>query len=117
MLKKKMTTTLILGLLDFSKEFIIECGASKRGLGVVLMQEGCLLAYFSKALCDRNLSKSTYEKELMALALVVSTLEAIFTWQTFYGVLRSKKLETTMTTMNYNPRLAMLVSKDIGIPI
>ena len=71
MLKKKTTMTHVLGLLDFSKEFIIEYDTSRCGLGAILMQEGHLLAYFSKALCDMNLSKLAYEKELMALALVV----------------------------------------------
>ena len=71
MLKKKMTTAPVLGLLNFSKGFIIECDASGHGLSAVLMQEGCPLAYFSKGLCDRNLSKSAYEKELMALALAI----------------------------------------------
>ena len=35
------------------------------------MQDSCPIAYFSKALSERSLSKSAYEKELMALVLAV----------------------------------------------
>ncbi|GAU37757.1 hypothetical protein TSUD_102730 [Trifolium subterraneum] len=49
MLKEKLTTAPVLALPDFSKSFVIECDAS----GV------------------RNLAKSTYEKELMAVVLAI----------------------------------------------
>jgi hypothetical protein len=36
-----------------------------RGLGVVLMQEENPLLFTNKQLCDINLAKSIYEKEMM----------------------------------------------------
>ena len=46
-------------------------------LDVVLTQEGGPLAFTSEQLCDRNLGKSTYGKEMMVI------LHAVNTWQPY----------------------------------
>lgn len=72
-----MTTALVLGLPDLNDDFIIECDASGRGIGAVLMERRRPLVYFIKALSEGNLAKSTYEKELMALVLIAVHLGGI----------------------------------------
>lgn len=62
-----MTTPSVLALPKFSLPFEVECDAVGWGIGVVLMQQKQLIAYYIKAPSEGNLSKFVYEKELMAL--------------------------------------------------
>ncbi|WMV37233.1 hypothetical protein MTR67_030618 [Solanum verrucosum] len=66
-----MTSTPVLALPDYSKEFVVETDASHSGIGVVLMQEGRPIAYFSKVLANKYRGKSIYEIKYMALLNVV----------------------------------------------
>lgn len=66
-LKQAMSSTPVLVLPDYTKEFIVETDASLTGIGVVPMQGTRLIAYFSKVLAPKHRGKSIYEKEYMAL--------------------------------------------------
>jgi hypothetical protein len=70
-LKMAMCTTPVLALPDFKKTFDLEYDASGKRTGAVLMQEGPPLAFTNKQLSKRNLGKSIYEKEMLAILHVV----------------------------------------------
>ena len=70
-LKATVSYPLVLALLDFTKSFTMECDASGLGLRAVLMQDHKPIAYHSQALKGSKLSLSIYEKELLALVVVV----------------------------------------------
>lgn len=71
LLKKAMTTTLILALPDFSHPFMVECDASDKLLGAVLQKYHKPIAYFSREMHNKHKYKPTYEKELIGLVEVI----------------------------------------------
>jgi hypothetical protein len=60
--KTTISSTTVLALPYFEKQFSIEINACDRGVGVVLSQEGHHIAFFSKALSANNQKLSAYEK-------------------------------------------------------
>jgi hypothetical protein len=61
----------VLALPNFSKQFSIETDACGYGVGAVLLRDGHLLAFISKALGPNTQGLSTYEKEYLAILLAV----------------------------------------------
>ncbi|XP_070033018.1 uncharacterized protein [Nicotiana tomentosiformis] len=84
-LKTAMSSTPILALPDYSKEFIVETNVSHNGIGVVLMQEGRPIVYFSKVLTQKHKGKSIYKKECMALMNVVDKWRHYLQFKHFVG--------------------------------
>lgn len=70
-LKQALTTTLVLSLPNFSASFVGETDISGSDMGVVLMQHGHPIAFFSKQFCTKLLCSLTYIRELHAITTAV----------------------------------------------
>ncbi|GJX71583.1 putative reverse transcriptase domain-containing protein [Tanacetum coccineum] len=67
LLKQKLCSALILDLTEGSKDFIVYCDASIKGLGVVLMQREKVIAYASRQLKIHEKNYTTHDLELRAV--------------------------------------------------
>jgi hypothetical protein len=70
-LKNALVTTPVLALPKFSLPFTIETDASDKRIGAELQQQGHPIAFVSKALGIKAQGLSTYEKECLAILMVV----------------------------------------------
>jgi len=66
-MKKVMSTFLVLALPNFSHPFVLECDASREGIGVVLMQNRHPIAFERRNLRELERIYSIYDKDILAI--------------------------------------------------
>jgi hypothetical protein len=99
----------LLQLPDFNKVFELECDASGIGLGVVLLQEGKSVAYFSEKLSGASLNYSPYDMELYALVRTLHTWRHYIWHREFIIHSDHEALKHIRTQTNLNRRHAKWV--------
>jgi hypothetical protein len=107
-LKEAMTQALVLALPNFNCIFVVECDASGSRVGVVLSQDHPI-AFHSQALHGKNLSLSTYEKEMLALVLAVQKW-----WHYLLGRKFVVRIETKRAYSTYGPSGSSQMHNNIG---
>lgn len=118
-LKSIISSTPVLILPDFTKEFILETDASHSGIGVVLIQKNRPVAYFSKVLAPKHRGKSIYEKEYMALLIAIDKWRHYLQFKHF--VIRTDHhslkylMEQRVTSALQQKRLTKLLGLDYEI--
>jgi len=113
-LKMAMCTTPILSLPDFTMTFVLECDASGKGIGAILMQEGRPLAFTNKQLSERNLGKSIYEKEILAILHAVDLWRPYLLGQRFQIKTDHQSLENFLEQRISSPEQQKWVTKLFG---
>jgi hypothetical protein len=83
LLKQSLVEAPVLKLPDFSRKFVIDTDACDTRVGAVLQQDGHPIAYMSKPLSPKNRGLSTYEKECIAILMVVEQWRAYLQHQEF----------------------------------
>ena len=66
-LKEVMSSCPVLAMPDFTQPFVLECHASGKGIGAVLMQDHHPIAFESRKLKDYERLYSVYDKEMLAI--------------------------------------------------
>ena len=73
-IKQVITTLPVLTYFDKTKKHTIQCDASKKGLGAVLLQESKPVMYVSRALTETEQRYSNIERGLLAIVFVLERL-------------------------------------------
>lgn len=95
-LKKRLTSAPILTLPTGKDGFAIYADASGEGLGAVLMQEGCVVAYISRKLKSHEQNYPTHDLELAAVVF------ALKKWRHYlYGA--TEEVHTDHQSLKYFP--------------
>lgn len=74
-LKNAIVTALVLALLDFQQQFIVETYASSHGLGGSSQQGKHPMAFISRKLGTKRQRLSIYKKELLAIVFAIQKCE------------------------------------------
>ena len=73
-IKQVITTLPVLTYFDKTKKHTIQCDASKKGLGAVLLQESKPVMYVSRSLTETEQRYSNIERELLAIVFALERL-------------------------------------------
>nr|GEZ84778.1 hypothetical protein [Tanacetum cinerariifolium] len=99
LIKQKLCSAPILALPKGSKNFIVYCDASHKGLGAVLMQNEKVIAYASRQLKIHEKNYITHDLELGETLLIRNQVHRIYQPQEFTTYPGSKRVEHEATAL------------------
>jgi hypothetical protein len=104
LLKKLLTTSLVLAQPDTDKPFDVYCDASNTGLGGVLMQEGRVVSYTSRQLRRHKEHYPTHVLELEVVAMALRTWRHYLLGNVVHIYTNHKSLKYFFTQLDLNMR-------------
>ena len=120
-IKQVIMTLPVLTYFDKTKKHRIQCDASKKGLGAILLQESKPVMYVSRALTETEHRYSNIERELLAIAFALERLNhytfgRTITVQSDHQPLQSIRMKSIVPTSPRLQRLLLrLVHYDLNI--
>jgi hypothetical protein len=103
-LKRLLTSAPILRVPDMEKDFMVCMDASKQGLGVVLMQDGGVIAYVSRKLKKHEELYATHDLDLAAVMLALKLWRHYLVGRSFELKTDHKSLKHLFTQRDMNAR-------------
>ncbi|MDV3192835.1 MAG: ribonuclease H family protein, partial [Sweet potato little leaf phytoplasma] len=100
--KTRLTTALILTLLDGSDRFFVYYDTSRVGLGYVLMRRGKVVAYASRKLKPDEKNNRTYNYELAAIVFVLMIWRHYLYGEHVYVFTYHKSLQYVFSQKDFN---------------
>jgi hypothetical protein len=118
-LKVLLTTASVLAQPDLEKSFVVYCDASGNGLGCILMQEGQVIAYASRQLCQHEEHYPTHDLELVAVVHALKIWRHYLLGNTchLYTDHKSLKYIFTQSELNMRQRRWLELIKDYDLEI
>lgn len=113
-LKEAMTTTHVLKLPDFDKNFVIEADVSGLAIGAVLIHEGHPICFYSNKLGSKMQMAATYIKELYAIVEVISKWRQYLFGQTFVVRTDQKSIKELLQQTIHTPEQQKYMRKLLG---
>jgi hypothetical protein len=103
-LKKLLTTAPVLAQPDIDKPFDVYCDASNIGIGGILMQDSCAIAYASQQLQCHEEHYPTDDLELLAIVHALKVWRHYLLGNLVHNYIDHKSLQYLFTQPNLNMR-------------
>jgi hypothetical protein len=118
-LKKRLSTAPMLAQPDIDKTFDVYCDASSIGIGGILMQDSCAIAYASRQLWHHEDHYTTHDPELLAIvhALKVWRHHLLGNLVHIYTDHKSLKYLFTQPDLNMRQRRWLELIKDYELEV
>jgi hypothetical protein len=110
-----MSSCPILALADFRQPFVLECDASDKGVGSILMQNHHPIAFESRKLKEHERHYSIYDKEMLAILHALVKFKQYLVGGKFKMKIDHNSLKYFLEQKDLNERETKVGQQDSGL--